>query len=251
MQARFYGMFRAYAPWAFCSNNPTDSSTAERISWWASGTMRIGRTSRVRALVNHWRIVVVTEVMDKLLNNFQTEGEKNEQRGIWYLFKGVVGLRNFKAHVVSTFDDPHRAHEYLALASLLMRLLDTATIDAKRASLFRRRVLGGWKAVTPLFSPSCLRYQPVVENLLPRLGSVILAELAPPPVSPSGVCCHQEQISTPISSYLGFGDVSCFSAEGCRVMAGSRFVCAAGTAKQAGRLASDDQGGQQALEIRG
>jgi uncharacterized protein (TIGR02391 family) len=63
-------------------------------------------------------------------NSFQTEGEKNEQRGIWCLFKGIVGLRNFKAHVVNTFDDPHRAHEYLALASLLMRLLDAATIDS-------------------------------------------------------------------------------------------------------------------------
>jgi uncharacterized protein (TIGR02391 family) len=62
-------------------------------------------------------------------NAFQTQGEKDEQRGIWSLFKGVVGLRNFKAHVITTFDDPHRAHEYLALASLLMRLLDAATID--------------------------------------------------------------------------------------------------------------------------
>jgi uncharacterized protein (TIGR02391 family) len=61
-------------------------------------------------------------------NAFQTQGEKDEQRGIWLLFKGVVGLRNFKAHVVATFDDPDRAHEYLALASLLMRLLDMATV---------------------------------------------------------------------------------------------------------------------------
>ncbi len=62
-------------------------------------------------------------------NTFQSQGEKDEQRGIWLLFKGIVGLRNFKAHVVSTFDNPDRAHEYLALASLLMRLLDGATID--------------------------------------------------------------------------------------------------------------------------
>jgi hypothetical protein len=45
----------------------------------------------------------------------------------WNLFRGVVGLRHFKAHIVSEFDDPHRAHEYLALASLLMRLLDLAS----------------------------------------------------------------------------------------------------------------------------
>jgi uncharacterized protein (TIGR02391 family) len=66
-------------------------------------------------------------------NTFQTDGEKNEQRGIWLLFKGIVGLRNFKAHIVTTFDDPHRSHEYLALASLLLRLLDSATIDAPLA----------------------------------------------------------------------------------------------------------------------
>lgn len=66
-------------------------------------------------------------------NAFQSQGEKDEQRGIWLLFKGIVGLRNFKAHVVASFDDPHRAHEYLALVSLLMRLLDMATIDPPAA----------------------------------------------------------------------------------------------------------------------
>lgn len=60
-------------------------------------------------------------------NPLRTSADKDEQRGIWNLFKGIVGLRNFKAHMVSEFDDPHRAHEYLALASLLMRLLDIAT----------------------------------------------------------------------------------------------------------------------------
>jgi uncharacterized protein (TIGR02391 family) len=62
-------------------------------------------------------------------NPLRTDADKDEQRGIWNLFKGVVGLRNFKAHIVSDFDDPHRAHEYLALASLLMRLLDMAKYD--------------------------------------------------------------------------------------------------------------------------
>lgn len=63
-------------------------------------------------------------------NSLQTVADKDEQRGILYLFKGVVGLRNFNAHVVTTLDNPHRAHEYLALASVLMRLLDTAEVDA-------------------------------------------------------------------------------------------------------------------------
>lgn len=62
-------------------------------------------------------------------NDFKTDADKDEQQGIYFLFKGVVGLRNFKAHVVATFDDPQRAHEYLALASLLMRLLDSAVIE--------------------------------------------------------------------------------------------------------------------------
>jgi uncharacterized protein (TIGR02391 family) len=62
-------------------------------------------------------------------NALSTTEEKDEQRGIWLLFKGVVGMSNYKAHKVTPFDDPHRAHEYLALASLLMRLLDNATIQ--------------------------------------------------------------------------------------------------------------------------
>ncbi len=60
-------------------------------------------------------------------NPLQSDADKDEQRGIWYLFRGIVGLRNFKAHRVINFDDPERAHEYLALASLLMRLLDKAS----------------------------------------------------------------------------------------------------------------------------
>jgi len=57
-------------------------------------------------------------------NNLKTEEEKDEQRGIMYLFKGIVGIRNRKAHENVILDDPYRAIEYLALASLLMRLLD-------------------------------------------------------------------------------------------------------------------------------
>jgi uncharacterized protein (TIGR02391 family) len=62
-------------------------------------------------------------------NDLRNEADKSEQRGIWNLFKGIVGLRNFKAHIVKAFDNPHRAHEYLALASLLLRLLDNATVN--------------------------------------------------------------------------------------------------------------------------
>jgi len=65
------------------------------------------------------------------LNSLASESEKDEQRGIMYLFKGVVGLRNSKAHSNRLFNDPARAHEYLALASLLMRLLEISQINRK------------------------------------------------------------------------------------------------------------------------
>jgi len=62
-------------------------------------------------------------------NSLQSDPERDEQKGIMFLFKGVVGLRNSKAHSNTLFNDPSRAHEYLALASLLMRLLEIATIN--------------------------------------------------------------------------------------------------------------------------
>ena len=57
-------------------------------------------------------------------NTLSTEAERDEQRGFLYLFKGIVGLRNSKAHSNRLFNDPSRAHEYLALASVLMRVLE-------------------------------------------------------------------------------------------------------------------------------
>lgn len=62
-------------------------------------------------------------------NDLTTEAERDEQRGIFYLFKGIVGLRNSKAHSNRLFDDPMRAHEYLALASALMRLLEIGRVN--------------------------------------------------------------------------------------------------------------------------
>jgi len=49
-----------------------------------------------------------------------------------YLFKGIAGLCNSKAHSDHPFDDPLVAHEYLALASLLMRMLEIAQINKER-----------------------------------------------------------------------------------------------------------------------
>jgi len=64
-------------------------------------------------------------------NSLTTESERDEQRGLMYLFKGVVGLRNSKAHSNRLFNDPLRGHEYLALASLLMRLLELAQVNQR------------------------------------------------------------------------------------------------------------------------
>lgn len=61
-------------------------------------------------------------------NSLQTEAERDEQRGLMFLYKGIVGLRNSKAHSNRLFGDPPRGHEYLALASLLMRLLEIGTV---------------------------------------------------------------------------------------------------------------------------
>ena len=57
-------------------------------------------------------------------NQLQSQEDRNEQQGIMYLFKGIVGIRNKKAHANVILDDPARAIEYLSLTSLLMRLLD-------------------------------------------------------------------------------------------------------------------------------
>lgn len=59
-------------------------------------------------------------------NTLATEAERDEQNGFMFIFKGIVGLRNTKAHSNRLFNDPLRAHEYLAMASLLMRLLEIA-----------------------------------------------------------------------------------------------------------------------------
>ena len=58
------------------------------------------------------------------LNPLHDSLDKAEQRGFMYLFKGIVGIRDKKAHLNFIQNDPHRTIEYLSLASLLMRLLE-------------------------------------------------------------------------------------------------------------------------------
>jgi uncharacterized protein (TIGR02391 family) len=62
-------------------------------------------------------------------NSLETESHREEQRGIIFLFKGIVGLCNSKANCNRLVDNPLRAYEYLALASLLLRMLEIAQIN--------------------------------------------------------------------------------------------------------------------------
>jgi uncharacterized protein (TIGR02391 family) len=59
-------------------------------------------------------------------NSLETEAQREEQHTTLYLFKGILGLCNSKEDCGQLFDDPLLAHEYLALASLLMRMLEIA-----------------------------------------------------------------------------------------------------------------------------
>lgn len=59
-------------------------------------------------------------------NSLRDGLDRAEQRGLMYLFKGVVGVRDRKAHLNFVLNDPQKAFEYLGLASLLLRLLDEA-----------------------------------------------------------------------------------------------------------------------------
>jgi uncharacterized protein (TIGR02391 family) len=58
------------------------------------------------------------------LNELNTSLDRAEQRGLMYIYKGIVGIRDRKAHLNDPQNDPVKTIEYLSLASLLMRLLD-------------------------------------------------------------------------------------------------------------------------------
>ena len=75
------------------------------------------------SLINHaFGISNQTPVIK--FNNLQSIEEKDEQKGIMFLFKGIVSIRNRKAHDNVILDSSERAIEYLVFASLLMRLLE-------------------------------------------------------------------------------------------------------------------------------
>jgi uncharacterized protein (TIGR02391 family) len=59
------------------------------------------------------------------LNSLQSQSEKDEQEGFMHLFMGSMqGIRNPKGHECVSKIDPARALEYLALASLLLKIID-------------------------------------------------------------------------------------------------------------------------------
>lgn len=60
-------------------------------------------------------------------NALTTSLDKTEQRGLMNLFRGIVGIRDKKAHLNFIQNDPLKTVEYLSLSSLLLRLLDEHT----------------------------------------------------------------------------------------------------------------------------
>lgn len=60
-------------------------------------------------------------------NSLKTSLDRAEQKGLMYLYKGIVGVRDKKAHINFIQKDPLKTIEYLSLASLLVRLLDENT----------------------------------------------------------------------------------------------------------------------------
>jgi uncharacterized protein (TIGR02391 family) len=63
------------------------------------------------------------------LNALSTDSEIDEQRGYKSIFAGAAaGIRNPRGHEVDIGDTPDEAMDYLALASLLLRRLDAASL---------------------------------------------------------------------------------------------------------------------------
>jgi uncharacterized protein (TIGR02391 family) len=60
------------------------------------------------------------------LNGLATESEIDEQKGFKFIFAGAAtGIRNPRGHEIDIGDTPDEALDFLALASLLLRRLDS------------------------------------------------------------------------------------------------------------------------------
>ncbi|MGH8005252.1 MAG: TIGR02391 family protein [Limisphaerales bacterium] len=73
-----------------------------------------------------------TQIPKIKFNSLKTSLDKAEQRGLMYLFKGIVGIRDKKAHLNFVQNDALKTIEYLSFASLLMRLLNEHAPRRKR-----------------------------------------------------------------------------------------------------------------------
>ena len=125
--------------------------------------------------------------------------------------------------------------EYLLILVLFaIYLSECIFFPPKAASLFKRSILGDWR-VAKSSVPS--RFRLVVENLLPRLGSTLLAESGPPLISPWGICCSQRGMGARLPHCIDLAEAGPFTYKDCDVLSGRTFVCSSATAEQAVRLA--------------
>ncbi len=120
----------------------------------------------------------------------------------------------------------------LILVLFAVYLSECIFLPSGHASLFKRSIRGRWRVSLPT-SPATSLYRVVVEGLLPQLGSVFVAEPAPPLISLSGVCCFLGRADTASPKYIDFANTEPFLSKGCTVSSGSEVVCFSGTAQQA------------------
>jgi hypothetical protein len=139
-------------------------------------------------------------------------------------------LRNIEPSIV--------IDEYaLVLVLLAVYLSECIFLSSGHATLFRRSIRENWRVSPPRY-PVTLIYRLVVEGLLPQLGSVFVAEPAPPLISPSGVFYFPHIGETGSARYIDFADAEPFVSKDCSVWSGAAFVCSSGTTHQAQWLAA-------------
>lgn len=69
------------------------------------------------------------------LNSLKTQTEKDEQEGFMFLCMGaVLGIRNPKAHELVVQNNPWKALEYIAFASLITRIVNECKVPIKAPS---------------------------------------------------------------------------------------------------------------------
>jgi uncharacterized protein (TIGR02391 family) len=106
-----------------------------------------------------------------ILNNLQSETDRNEQEGFMHLFMGAMqGIRNPEAHEIRDLKDPIMTLEYLALASLLLRKLDEGKVLDTKAEPTGKAVLTGYVG-----TPSGKRQLPL--ELIDRVYTPLVKEV--------------------------------------------------------------------------